>query len=140
MEKQPRLKAPTRWSVGDEDTWGPYWDAMFWSADAPGRLISAWENWKLSSTGVEAARALWAYRECLRGVYESVFGADPARWPARHPGVLLRETCTRRYSACLGCQWLGWSGPRSSDYPLLDARRHETSDGEYTGRDVEESR
>lgn len=118
-----------RWSTGHADTWGPYWDTLF-----PPREFNAFLEWKRSTSGVGIAKLLWAERQYLRGVYESVFGADPGGWPVHHPGVTLESTPTSRYAACLGCQWLAVPWLRSITNPLVLAHRHETTGGEFTGR------
>ncbi|OBE93703.1 hypothetical protein A5776_03875 [Mycolicibacterium elephantis] len=118
------VKPSTRWATRSSDTWGPYWDAMF-----PPRLATSWVDWKMGSTGVNVAKRFWAQREYLRRTYESVFGEDPERWPSRHPGVVLDAVPRIDHAACLGCSWFephGWA-------PLLYARRHETSNGEFRG-------
>ena len=111
-----------KWLDGYSTTWGPYWDVMF-----PPRMVPAWVDWKRGSAGVNIARQLWEQREYLRRTYESAFGQDPSTWPSRHPGVVLGASPASGSPACLGCQWLG----RPHSDPLYDARRHETSDGEY---------
>ena len=116
---QGSIKPSTRWSAGDEDTWGPYWDVMF-----PQRPVTAWVNFKRGSTGVNIARRFWAQREYLRRAYESVYGSDPEKWPSRHPGVVLDAVPHIDHPACLGCQWFGRGGAARSR-----ARAHETSGG-----------
>ncbi len=59
------LMPSTRAPAGEEDTWGPYWDALF-----PPRLVTSWINWKRMSNGVNVARRLWDQREYLRGTCE----------------------------------------------------------------------
>ncbi len=122
-------------SRGAEDTWGPYWDAMF-----PPRRVRAWINWKRMSTGVNIAKRLWDQREYLRRTYESVHGADPAEWPSQHPGVVLDAVLWVAHGACLGCHWFdptGHSMRRTDDLQqaLVLARRHETSNGAFRGGD-----
>ncbi|BBX17726.1 hypothetical protein MDUV_25860 [Mycolicibacterium duvalii] len=87
-------------SRGYADTWGPYWDVLF----RP-RLVTEWIDWKRASTGVSIARRLWAQREYLRRIYESVHGTDPVLWPSRHPGVVLDAVSATGHAACLSCQW-----------------------------------
>lgn len=111
------IKPSTRWSAGAQNSWGPYWDAMFTPSEVP-----AWIDWKRGSTGVNIARRYWDEREYLRRTYESVHGTDPEAWPSRHPGVVLNAVRSGGYAACLGCQWFAPGG-------LTRARRHETSDG-----------
>lgn len=120
------LKPSTRWSDGDHDTWGPYWDVMF----APA-MVTAWIDWKRGSTGVNIARALWEEREYLRRTYESVYGTDPAGWPSQHPGVILSGVPTSTYAACLRCSYFDPFRPAARAVEL--ARRHETSDGTWRG-------
>ena len=123
-----RRQPSTRWSDYGRGSWGPYWDAMFTPA-----LVSPWINWKLGSTGVNIARALWEQREYLRRTYESVYGTDPAWWPSQHPGVVLDG----RHAACLGCGYFEPSGARArarATRALDLARRHETTGGEFIGR------
>lgn len=118
-----RRKPSTRWSDHGRDSWGPYWDAMFSPA-----MVSPWINWKRGSTGVNIARAVWEQREYLRRTYESVYGTDPTRWPSQHPGVVLG----RGHAACLRCGYFNPAGT-SALWALDLARRHEVSDGEFTG-------
>lgn len=116
------LQPSTRWSLGYENSWGPYWDAMF-----EPREVTSWIDWKLGSTGVNITRRFWAQREYLRRTYESLYGEDPELWPSRHPGVVLDAVPQIDHAACLGCQWFD---PRGYS-PLLYARRHEYSDGGF---------
>ena len=121
----------TRVSASAEDTWGPYWDALF-----PPRPVSPWINWKRMSSGVNIARRLWDQREYLRRTYESVHGTDPAEWPSQHPGVVLDEVLWVAHAACLRCHWFDPTGhsmrsPDDLQQALVLARRHESSDGAF---------
>ena len=129
-----QLMPSTRASAGAEDTWGPYWNALF-----PPRLVTPWINWKRRSSGVNVARRLWDQREYLRRTYESVHGTDPAEWPSQHPGVVLDEVLWIAHAACLRCQWFDATGhsmqrPDDLQQALVLARRHETSDGAFRDR------
>lgn len=116
-----QLRPSRRWSIGYENSWGPYWDAMF----GP-RMVTAWVDWKRGSTGVNIARQLWMRREYLRRTYEAVYGANPDDWPSEHPGVVLG----RGEAACLRCRW--FARPIGGPVRTLDvARRHETSNGAW---------
>lgn len=89
-------------SAGYENSWGPYWDAMFGPA-----MVTGWINWKRGSTGVNIARRLWTQRESLRHAYVSTHGWDPTAWPVQHPGVVLDAVLWMAHPACLRCQWFG---------------------------------
>lgn len=119
---QGPIKPSTRFSASYVSTWGPYWDVMF-----PPREVTAWIDFKRGSSGVNIARRFWNQREYLRRAYESVYGPDPDAWPVRHPGVVLDAVPQIDHPACLGCQWFGRGGGSA----LLDARRHESSNGEW---------
>lgn len=121
---QGRVKPSTRWSAGAQNTWGPYWDALFSPRD-----VTAWIDWKRGSSGVNIARRFWDQREYLRRAYVAVYGPDPQGWPSRHPGVVLDAVATIDHGACLGCQWFG-PGRGSA---LLAARLHESSGGVLPG-------
>ena len=107
-----------RYSIGRENTWGPYWDRLF-----PPTMCTAWVSFKRGSNGVNVARRFWDQREYLRRAYESVYGSDPEAWPSRHPGVVLDAVQYGNHAACLGCQWFGGSGGSA----LLQAHAHEVS-------------
>ena len=129
------LKPSTRPYSG-ANTWGPYWDALF-----PPDLVTPWINFKRLSSGVNIARRLWDQREYLRRTYESVHGNDPAAWPSQHPGVVLDAVLWMAHPACLRCQWFDAAGhymknPDSLKRALVLARRHETSDGAFRGRNT----
>lgn len=115
----------SRRRVPDESSaWQPYLTALF-----PSPPASEFHKWKRCTTGANIARRYWEQREYLRRNYESVFGEDRALWPSRHPGVVLDAVPSTSHAACLGCQWFE---PYSRD-PLLSARRHEISGGEFVG-------
>lgn len=118
MDKNSQPRPSTRWSEGEEDTWGPYWDQLF----GP-EMVTSWIDWKRGSTGVNIARNYWENREYLRRAYESVYGTDPEQWPAQHPGVVVGER-----PLCLRCHYFG---AEKAPLDALDrARRHENSGGE----------
>lgn len=119
----PHAPATYRSAAGTYGMWA-YWDALF-----PTPPRSEFIKFKRNSAGVNIARRFWDQREYLRHTYESVFGDDPNGWPSRHPGVALDAVPKGVHAACLGCTWFDPHGRR----PLQDARRHETTDGEFTG-------
>jgi hypothetical protein len=97
-------------SPGLATTWGPYFQALF----PPGR-VTAWDNFKRMSTGVNIARRLWDQREEMLQEYEALHGTHHAQWPTQHPGVVLDAVQWVAHPACLACHWFS---PR-----CLDARR-----------------
>jgi hypothetical protein len=62
----------------------------------PGGLVTPWVRFKVMSTGVNIARRLWDQREDLREAYETVHGSDPAKWPTRHPGIVIDIECANK--------------------------------------------
>jgi hypothetical protein len=100
----------------------------------PPRQGSAFDSWKRKSTGANVARRLWEQRQRLRQEYEAVHGTNLARWPVRHPGVVLDAVQWVAQPACLGCTWFDEVGVSMKKPDWLDeaterARRHQDSNG-----------
>ena len=126
------------WTPSSSVGWRAYHRAMF----PPGGLVTPWVRFKKTSTGVNVAPRLWDQREDLREAYETVHGSDPAKWPTRHPGIVIDAVQWVAHAACLGCQWIDVPGTSISDAGWREAaaavaRRHEISNWEFRGKSDE---
>lgn len=124
-----RQRTRNSWTPGPgyADTWGPYHQALF----RP-HQVTEWIRFKIMSSGVNVARRLWDEREALRADYETEHGVDPARWPVRHPGIVLESVQWVAHAACLGCQWFDRAGTsmRTDDWRATAAEvalRHQNT-------------
>jgi hypothetical protein len=117
-------------SPGLATTWGPYFQALF----PPGR-VTAWDNFKRMSTGVNIARRLWDQREEMLQEYEALHGTHHAQWPTQHPGVVLDAVQWVAHPACLACHWFHHGvSMRDADWQIHAAElalRHQSSHGAY---------
>jgi hypothetical protein len=131
---RPRSALVEPWTPSSSVGWRAYHKAMF----PPGGLVTPWVRFKKTSTGVSVAR-LWDQREDLRQAYQTVHGSDPAKWPTRHPGIVIDAVQFVAHAACLGCQWIDQPGTSMEEPGWREAsaavtRRHESSHGQFRGQ------
>ena len=122
---RPRSALVEPWTPSSSVGWRAYHQAMF----PPDGLVTPWVRFKKISTGVNVVRRLWDQREDLREAYETVHGSVPAKWPTRHPGIVIDAVQWVAHGACLGCQWIAQPGNSMSDEGWREAaaavaRRH----------------
>jgi hypothetical protein len=123
MTLRPMRRAP----LDAATTWGPYYEAL-----NPPCLVHTMVNWKVVPKEFERAERLWQQRQEKRRAYETVYGPYLEMWPTQHPGIVLGAN-----GACQGCNWFHVGGRHRRDGVYEQhwklARRHETSNGAFSG-------